>query len=84
MQAIVYSGNVLALYVTKPHGFKYKSGMFVFLISQNSNEPLGVRSRFTKTCEPPQSAAKPKPNSLMRMETTTSDVNHHIEKSQIL
>lgn len=30
-QAIVYSGNVLALYVTKPPGFKYKSGMYMFV-----------------------------------------------------
>jgi len=30
-QAIVYTGNVLALYMTKPQGFKYKSGMYIFI-----------------------------------------------------
>lgn len=31
MQAIVYRGNVLALYMSKPPGFKYKSGMYIFV-----------------------------------------------------
>jgi len=30
-QAIIYTGNVLALYMSKPQGFKYKSGMYLFL-----------------------------------------------------
>lgn len=30
-QAIIYTGNVLALYVSKPTGFKYKSGMYLFV-----------------------------------------------------
>lgn len=30
-QAIIYTGNVLALYMTKPSGFKYKSGMYLFV-----------------------------------------------------
>jgi len=30
-QAIIYTGNVLALYMTKPQGFKYKSGMYLFV-----------------------------------------------------
>ncbi|XP_028114207.1 putative respiratory burst oxidase homolog protein H [Camellia sinensis] len=31
IKAIVYTGNVLALYMSKPSGFKYKSGMYVFV-----------------------------------------------------
>lgn len=31
IQAIIYTGNVLALYMTKPIGFKYKSGMYLFV-----------------------------------------------------
>ncbi|GFZ17958.1 ferric reductase-like transmembrane component family protein [Actinidia rufa] len=31
MQAVVYTGNVLALYMTKPPGFKYNSGMYLFV-----------------------------------------------------
>lgn len=30
-QAIIYTGNVLALYMTKPPGFKYYSGMYIFI-----------------------------------------------------
>lgn len=30
-QATIYTGNVLALYVSKPRGFKYKSGMYIFV-----------------------------------------------------
>ncbi|KAG5106424.1 hypothetical protein JHK82_043394 [Glycine max] len=29
--AIIYTGNVLALYMTKPQGFKYESGMYLFV-----------------------------------------------------
>ncbi|XP_010483647.2 PREDICTED: putative respiratory burst oxidase homolog protein H [Camelina sativa] len=112
IKAIVYSGNVLALYVTKPPGFKYKSGMYMFVkcpdLSKFEWHPFSItsapgddylsvhiralgdwttelRSRFAKTCEPPtQPAAKPKPNSLMRMETRAAGVNPHIEESQVL
>ncbi|XP_050110637.1 putative respiratory burst oxidase homolog protein H isoform X3 [Malus sylvestris] len=31
IKAVIYTGNVLALYMSKPHGFKYKSGMYLFL-----------------------------------------------------
>ncbi|GLU11707.1 hypothetical protein SLE2022_284330 [Rubroshorea leprosula] len=31
IKAVIYSGNVLALYMTKPPGFKYKSGMYLFV-----------------------------------------------------
>ncbi|KAF3535921.1 hypothetical protein F2Q69_00019272 [Brassica cretica] len=112
IKAIVYSGNVLALYVTKPPAFKYKSGMYMFVkcpdLSQFEWHPFSItsapgddylsvhiralgdwttelRNTFAKTCEPPpQAAAKPKPNSLMRMETRATGANPHIEESQVL
>ncbi|KAI3782389.1 hypothetical protein L2E82_12434 [Cichorium intybus] len=31
VKAIIYTGNVLALYMSRPHGFKYKSGMYLFV-----------------------------------------------------
>ncbi|XP_042482919.1 putative respiratory burst oxidase homolog protein H [Macadamia integrifolia] len=31
IKAIIYSGNVLALYMSKPAGFKYMSGMYLFV-----------------------------------------------------
>ncbi|XAR60515.1 NAD(P)H oxidase [Bertholletia excelsa] len=31
IKAIEYTGNVLALYMSKPPGFKYKSGMYMFI-----------------------------------------------------
>ncbi|XP_024533086.1 respiratory burst oxidase homolog protein F [Selaginella moellendorffii] len=31
LKAAIYTGNVLALHMTKPPGFKYKSGMYLFL-----------------------------------------------------
>lgn len=30
-QAVIYTGNVLALYMSRPPGFKYKSGMYLFV-----------------------------------------------------
>ncbi|KAL3530670.1 hypothetical protein ACH5RR_009992 [Cinchona calisaya] len=30
-KAVIYTGNVLALYMSKPIGFKYKSGMYLFV-----------------------------------------------------
>ncbi|CAI9105251.1 OLC1v1004135C1 [Oldenlandia corymbosa var. corymbosa] len=30
-KAVIYTGNVLALYMSKPLGFKYKSGMYLFV-----------------------------------------------------
>jgi hypothetical protein len=31
IKAAIYPGNVLSLYMTKPPGFKYKSGMYMFV-----------------------------------------------------
>ncbi|XP_039133923.1 respiratory burst oxidase homolog protein C-like [Dioscorea cayenensis subsp. rotundata] len=31
LKVAVYSGNVLALHVSKPHGFKYRSGQYIFV-----------------------------------------------------
>ncbi|XP_071687893.1 putative respiratory burst oxidase homolog protein H [Rutidosis leptorrhynchoides] len=31
IKATIYTGNVLALYMTKPSGFRYKSGMYLFV-----------------------------------------------------
>ncbi|KAM3374105.1 putative respiratory burst oxidase protein H [Capsicum galapagoense] len=31
IKAVIYTGNVLALYMSKPQGFKYKSGMYLFV-----------------------------------------------------
>ncbi|XP_073526452.1 uncharacterized protein [Phyllobates terribilis] len=31
VKAVIYSGNVLALYMSKPQAFKYKSGMYLFV-----------------------------------------------------
>ncbi|KAJ0084102.1 hypothetical protein Patl1_30817 [Pistacia atlantica] len=31
IKAVIYTGNVLALYMTKPSAFKYKSGMYLFV-----------------------------------------------------
>ncbi|XP_010520317.1 PREDICTED: putative respiratory burst oxidase homolog protein H [Tarenaya hassleriana] len=109
IKAIVYPGNVLALYMTKPPAFKYKSGMYMFVkcpdISQFEWHPFSItsapgddylsvhiralgdwttelRSRFAKTCQPPQ-ATKTRPNSLVRMETRAPS-NPNIEESQLL
>ncbi|KAI3742391.1 hypothetical protein L1987_60071 [Smallanthus sonchifolius] len=35
VKAIIYTGNVLALYMSKPNGFKYKSGMYLFVKCPN-------------------------------------------------
>ncbi|XP_054781479.1 putative respiratory burst oxidase homolog protein H isoform X2 [Prosopis cineraria] len=48
IKAIIYSGNVLALYMTKPSGFKYKSGMYLFVkcpdISSFEWHPFSITS----------------------------------------
>lgn len=31
MQAAIYPGNVLSIHMKKPQGFKYKSGMYLFV-----------------------------------------------------
>ncbi|KAL5697442.1 NAD(P)H oxidase (H2O2-forming) [Ranunculus cassubicifolius] len=35
IRAVIYKGNVLALYMTKPQGFKYMSGMYLFVKCPN-------------------------------------------------
>ncbi|GKV08215.1 hypothetical protein SLEP1_g19880 [Rubroshorea leprosula] len=35
IKAVIYTGNVLALYMSKPLGFKYKSGMYLFVKCPN-------------------------------------------------
>lgn len=30
-QVAVYPGNVLALFMSKPHGFRYRSGQYIFI-----------------------------------------------------
>ncbi|XP_024517353.1 respiratory burst oxidase homolog protein A [Selaginella moellendorffii] len=48
VKAAVYPGNVLALYIQKPRGFKYKSGMYLFLkcpaISHLQWHPFSITS----------------------------------------
>ncbi|KAF8006612.1 hypothetical protein BT93_K0806 [Corymbia citriodora subsp. variegata] len=48
IKAIVYSGNVLALYMSKPPGFKYNSGMYLFVkcpdISKFEWHPFSITS----------------------------------------
>ncbi|XP_058761130.1 putative respiratory burst oxidase homolog protein H [Vicia villosa] len=48
IKAIIYTGNVLALYMTKPSGFKYKSGMYLFVkcpdISSYEWHPFSITS----------------------------------------
>ncbi|XP_028784362.1 putative respiratory burst oxidase homolog protein H isoform X2 [Neltuma alba] len=48
IKAIVYSGNVLALHITKPPAFKYKSGMYLFVkcpdISSFEWHPFSITS----------------------------------------
>ncbi|GAU46473.1 hypothetical protein TSUD_177010 [Trifolium subterraneum] len=48
IKAIIYTGNVLALYMTKPAAFKYKSGMYLFVkcpdISKFEWHPFSITS----------------------------------------
>ncbi|XP_047320950.1 putative respiratory burst oxidase homolog protein H [Impatiens glandulifera] len=48
LKGIVYSGNVLALHMSKPKGFKYKSGMYIFVkcpdISSFEWHPFSITS----------------------------------------
>ncbi|XP_055836285.1 putative respiratory burst oxidase homolog protein H isoform X1 [Solanum dulcamara] len=47
-KAVIYTGNVLALYMTKPPGFRYKSGMYLFVkcpdISNFEWHPFSITS----------------------------------------
>ncbi|KAG6432880.1 hypothetical protein SASPL_104470 [Salvia splendens] len=47
-KAVIYTGNVLALYMSKPSGFKYKSGMYLFVkcpdISNFEWHPFSITS----------------------------------------
>ncbi|BAF29973.2 Os12g0541300, partial [Oryza sativa Japonica Group] len=31
VQVAIYPGNVIAIHMTKPHGFKYKSGQYIYV-----------------------------------------------------
>ncbi|KAF2300459.1 hypothetical protein GH714_013561 [Hevea brasiliensis] len=48
LKAVIYSGNVLALYITKPLGFRYRSGMYLFIkcpdISKFEWHPFSITS----------------------------------------
>ncbi|KAL2899209.1 putative respiratory burst oxidase-like protein H [Bienertia sinuspersici] len=48
LKAVIYQGNVLALYMSKPPGFKYKSGMYLFVkcpdISSFEWHPFSITS----------------------------------------
>ncbi|OMO67594.1 Calcium-binding EF-hand [Corchorus capsularis] len=48
IKAVIYTGNVLALYVSKPPGFKYKSGMYLFVkcpdVSKFEWHPFSITS----------------------------------------
>ncbi|GAB2286056.1 hypothetical protein Dimus_020480 [Dionaea muscipula] len=48
IKAIIYTGNVLALYMSKPPGFRYKSGMYLFVkcpdISSFEWHPFSITS----------------------------------------
>lgn len=48
VQAAIYTGNVLAIHMTKPDNFKYKSGMYLFLqcpqISSFEWHPFSITS----------------------------------------
>ncbi|XP_021716253.1 putative respiratory burst oxidase homolog protein H [Chenopodium quinoa] len=48
LKAVVYEGNVLALYMSKPPNFKYKSGMYLFVkcpdISSFEWHPFSITS----------------------------------------
>ncbi|KAK4270313.1 hypothetical protein QN277_023362 [Acacia crassicarpa] len=48
IKAIIYSGNVLSLHMTKPPGFKYRSGMYIFVkcpdISNFEWHPFSITS----------------------------------------
>ncbi|KAL5581133.1 hypothetical protein UlMin_013575 [Ulmus minor] len=48
IKAIIYTGNVLALYMSKPPGFKYRSGMYLFVkcpdISSFEWHPFSITS----------------------------------------
>ncbi|CAN4119972.1 unnamed protein product [Withania somnifera] len=47
-KAVIYTGNVLALYMSKPPGFRYKSGMYLFVkcpdISNFEWHPFSITS----------------------------------------
>ncbi|XP_023520753.1 respiratory burst oxidase homolog protein D-like [Cucurbita pepo subsp. pepo] len=48
LKVAVYPGNVLALHMSKPHGFKYKSGQYMFVncrdVSQFEWHPFSITS----------------------------------------
>ncbi|CAA2976590.1 respiratory burst oxidase homolog H isoform X2, partial [Olea europaea subsp. europaea] len=52
--AVIYTGNVLALYMSRPPGFKYKSGMYLFVkcpdISNFEWHPFSITSAPGEDC----------------------------------
>ncbi|KAK4777720.1 hypothetical protein SAY87_017907 [Trapa incisa] len=54
MKATIYTGNVLSLYMSKPAGFKYKSGMYLFVkcpdISSFEWHPFSITSAPDDDC----------------------------------
>ncbi|KAG9129272.1 hypothetical protein Leryth_015661 [Lithospermum erythrorhizon] len=89
IKAVLYKGNVLALYMSKPAVFKYKSGMHPFSITSAPGDDflsvhirvLGdwtseLRDRFSKACEVQPSQSR---EDLIKMET---EVHENIELPQ--
>ncbi|KAK8605022.1 hypothetical protein V6N13_082481 [Hibiscus sabdariffa] len=81
IKAVIYTGNVLALYMTKPLGFEYLSGMYLFvkcpdvssfewhpfsITSAPSDDYLSLHIR-AQLCEPP--TLQSRRGALMRLET---------------
>ncbi|KAF3453946.1 hypothetical protein FNV43_RR04387 [Rhamnella rubrinervis] len=90
IKAIIYTGNVLALYVSKPPGFKYKSGMYIFvkcpdvssfewhpfsITSAQGDDYLSVHIR-TLGIGPPSSR-----KNLQRSRNWSNSVHQHYERS---
>nr|ASN77884.1 pollen NADPH oxidase [Olea europaea subsp. europaea]ASN77885.1 pollen NADPH oxidase [Olea europaea subsp. europaea] len=54
VKAVIYTGNVLALYMSRPPGFKYKSGMYLFVkcpdISNFEWHPFSITSAPGEDC----------------------------------
>ncbi|KAG8488456.1 hypothetical protein CXB51_016198 [Gossypium anomalum] len=48
IKAVIYTGNVLAIYMTKPPGFEYRSGMYLFIkcpdVSKFEWHPFSITS----------------------------------------
>ncbi|KAG5253318.1 respiratory burst oxidase protein [Salix suchowensis] len=71
IKAIIYTGNVLALYMSKPPGFKYESGMYLFIKCPDLSkfECVHIRTVGDWTTELKNLFAKPR--KAKRLETKT-------------